>query len=141
MAYDKKQFRDLIIKVLTKTGFQATENVVSLLLGTAAVESSFGTHLRQLKGPARGAFQVEGETFNWLKKKYPKYIGADREADDLEWDLWLSIVVCRLKYLSCPGAIPSSLEGQAQYWKKWYNTPLGKGTVDDYLSAYYKYVA
>ena len=42
----------------------------------------------------------------------------------------------RLHLLRCPGPIPDSLEGQAAYWKKHYNTILGKGTEEGYISAF-----
>ena len=37
--------------------------------------------------------------------------------------------------LSKAGALPEAgdIEGQGQYWKTHYNTPLGKGTVTKYV--------
>jgi hypothetical protein len=57
-----------------------------------------------------------------------------------EWDLQASIIMARIKYLSCPGQnIPDGLTGQAAYWKKYYNTALGAGTIDEYPANYRKY--
>ena len=41
--------------------------------------------------------------------------------------------ICRIHYWRKPGAIPAEIEGQAAYWKRHYNTPLGRGTVEKYL--------
>ena len=46
------------------------------------------------------------------------------------------IMFCRLHLLRCPGPIPASIEGQAAYWKQYYNTPLGKGRPEDFISAF-----
>lgn len=46
----------------------------------------------------------------------------------------LGVLLCRLHYLRCPGAIPVTLRDQAAYWKKWYNTERGKGTVEEWIT-------
>jgi len=30
---------------------------------------------------------------------------------------------------------PSTLEGRANYWKTWYNSSLGKGTIKHYIES------
>ena len=40
----------------------------------------------------------------------------------------------RIFYYRIPYEIPKSLEGQANYYKQWYNTPLGAATVGKYLA-------
>jgi len=49
------------------------------------------------------------------------------------WDR-LACLMARLHYLRIPKPIPDSISDQAKYWKKYYNTSLGKGTVEGYLS-------
>lgn len=142
MAYDKTQFKSLIERVLTDAHLGHTKDAVNLLLGTAAVESMFGTYLRQIAGPARGAFQMEGDTFDWLKVKYRIWIDGieTRHADEMEYDLKLAIIMCRLKYLSIKAALPTNLDGYARYWKRYYNTPLGEGSELDFIKNYRYYV-
>ncbi len=51
------------------------------------------------------------------------------------WDR-LACLVARLHYLRIPSAIPEDLTEQARYWKKYYNTRLGKGTPGKYIDAW-----
>ena len=46
---------------------------------------------------------------------------------------------CRIFYRRKPGAIPGTLAGRAVYWKKYYNTLLGKGEVKGFLKKVEKY--
>jgi hypothetical protein len=72
--------------------------------------------------------------------KVPAFRASTRTCfEQLEWDLQASIIMARIKHFSCPGAIPTDLTGQAAYWKKYYNTALGTGTIDEYLANYRKY--
>lgn len=141
MAFNKKQFKDLIERVLKEYDLYSPE-AVDLLLGTAAVESQFGTYLRQLNGPAIGVFQMEPATFDWLQGVYQyrfKYLQL-KTAQHLEYDLWLAILMARLRYTVDRLDIPKTLEGQAAYWKRVYNTPKGAGTEAKYLKAWERYV-
>jgi len=144
MAYDYKQFRYLITRVLQEFNLYS-KAAVNLLLGTAAQESGFGTYLRQIGGgPALGAFQMEPATFSWLalrfKDEYPEF--AERHARELEWDLRLAIIFARLKYKSIPEPLPEhwDIGGLAFYWKRFYNTYKGSGTEDHFIAAYNQYV-
>lgn len=140
MSYNKEQFRDLIGRVLKDYDLHS-EAAVNLLMGTAAVESNFGTYLRQIRGPALSAFQIEPATYLWLADKYWKQFPIGKSVEDLEWDLRLAILVARLKYLSIPEPLPqpNDLSGMARYWKKYYNTHLGAGTEAQFITAYKKY--
>ena len=144
MAYHTQQFRELIQDVLTEVNLWS-KSAENLLLGTAAQESRFGTYLRQLgRGPALGAFQIEPETFADLKARYhTKYPWAENyEFEQLRWDLKASILFCRLKYLSVKEPLPdaNNVQALARYWKKYYNTYLGKGTPEEFILNYQKYV-
>ena len=44
------------------------------------------------------------------------------------------VMFCRLHYLwSTTEPIPEGIEGQARYWKLWYNSLAGKGTEAEYV--------
>ena len=49
----------------------------------------------------------------------------------------LQAVFCRLKYKRDKYPLPliGDLEGQAKYWKRVYNTKLGKGTIEHFMEA------
>lgn len=140
MAYNKTQFRELIERVLKENNLYS-ESAVNLLMGTAAVESDFGTYLRQINGPALSPFQIEPATYLWLSDKYWERFPVGKAAENLEWDLRLAILVARLKYLSIPEPLPEAndIPALARYWKKYYNTYLGAGTEAGFIRAYQKY--
>lgn len=140
MSYNAAQFRDLIRRVLMEQALHSPE-AEELLMGTAAVESDLGTYLRQVRGPALGVFQMEPETFRWLKQLYSSRLER-REPEEMEWDLRLSILAARLRYVIVPERLPdaSDVPGLAAYWKRHYNTMAGSGTVEHYVRAYSRYV-
>jgi len=64
MAFDRDQFKDLIIRVTTAQKL-CSEVSANLILGTCAKDSAFGTYLRQLNGGAAlGGLQMEPDTEN-----------------------------------------------------------------------------
>jgi hypothetical protein len=52
-------------------------------------------------------------------------------------NLGLQAALCRLHYRRVPSALPKldNIEGQARYWKKYYNSNLGKGTTHHFIKA------
>ena len=117
---------------------------VQLLLGTALAESGL-LYVRQHKGgPARSLMQVEPFTFDDLFRRYgerfqlvelvPQVYDLDVDAA-LTWHPPLAVAAARLKYWGDPVALPKpgDLEGQGEYWKRVYNTRLGKGTVQGFM--------
>ena len=58
----------------------------------------------------------------------------------LVYDLSYSTIIARIIYLRVIDALPESndLARQAKYWKKNYNTHLGKGTESGYISSFNK---
>ena len=144
MAYDREQFRDLIRRTLRQYRID-TESAVNLLLGTAAVESGFGTFLRQKgHGPALGAFQMEPATFADLRGRFVSRFPFLLEArvEQLETNISLAIIMARIKYLSISAPLPDALdvEGLGGYWKNFYNSPAGAGTVEGFIEAWHRYV-
>lgn len=103
-----------------------------LLLGTALQESGL-RDIDQIGGPAQGAFQVEPATradiLHWAAAAHPDWFDV---ADRLE-GMPQEAAICRLIYERAPGCIGATPQEQAAYYKHWYNTPLGKATVEEYL--------
>lgn len=159
MAMDSKQLKELIIETLLevdeylgKDNIMYSEASVYLLLGTAAHESLLGTFLRQKRGPAIGIFQMEPYTYKDIYERISTGLrGALRHVsctslrsdhNTMEYNLKYAIIMARYKYYLVPHPLPeaTNLRALAQYWKKWYNTPLGKGTSARWLEDYHRYI-
>ena len=152
MSLNKKQFERLIRDTLNRVDPKlCTDDAVNLLLGTAAIESDFGTYLYQVSGPARGVFQIEPTTEDdiwhnylagrpWITYKIPLFSTPGDELPDMVYNLAYQIIMARVHYLRVPEKLPADVCLMAVYWKKYYNTEKGKGTMDDFVNAYEKYV-
>lgn len=123
----------------------------ALVLGTACKESHCGLWLVQLgQGPARGIYQMEPATHEdiWnnylsdrqdLAKKVNRWriqYGNGMGAEEMVGNIYYATAMCRIRYLRVPEPIPDTLPGQAAYWKKYYNTTIGKGTEQEYIEAW-----
>ena len=56
--------------------------------------------------------------------------------ENLTFNIQFGAAICRLCYYRAPEAMPDDcdLEGQARYWKRYYNTPLGAGAEGKYIA-------
>lgn len=127
-----------------------------LLLGTAAVESDMGTFLHQKGGPALGIYQMEPNTHDDIYINYLKfqpnvkskiltaceYVDRPKHTALVE-NLAYATVMARLLYLRVPEKLPREhdIDEMAYYWKKYYNTHLGKGKEEDFKKAYIRHVS
>lgn len=159
MSINKDQLRQLIIRPTLEYLDLWSEAAENLLMGTAAQESQLGTYIHQLgKGPALGIYQMEPAThhdiyLNYLKFNYKlsmqvgnlivgiPFPGYD-DPEEMIGNLYYATAMCRVHYLRVPKPLPGAddLDALAAYWKKYYNTPLGKGTAEEFISNYKKYV-
>ena len=125
----------------------------NLLLGTAAQESAYGKYTKQIGGgPALGKFQMEPDTHDDIWKNFLKYkprlarlileISGISNPDyrELENNDIYACAMCRVHYFRQKEAIPLTINGYAYYWKKYYNTEKGKGTIPEFINNYLKYV-
>ena len=127
-----------------------SEDARSLIYRTGKAESGY----RSLEGygdgnPALGFFQMEPNTGKDIWNNYVMYRDKYKDKlyelgfkyEDLEFcllsNIGLQVAFCRLHYRRVPAALPkaSDLEGQAKYWKKFYNSHLGRGTVKHFMEA------
>ena len=44
--------------------------------------------------------------------------------------------MCRLKDIIVPKKLENTVEGMAHYWKKYYNSDLGKGDPKEFIERY-----
>jgi hypothetical protein len=144
----KKQIREIIEWGLKEMDLYS-EDAVDLVYKTGNAETGY-RHLKQMGGgPAIGFWQVEPATLIDILDNYVKYrpelekrlksLGFDRSSVEVRvmGNIALQAVFCRLKYKRDRYALPKSndLEGQAKYWKRVYNTHLGKGTITHFMEA------
>lgn len=148
------QFRkELVLPVLSQLQMYS-KSAEELLVFTCAVESDGGTFFRQVKGPAVGIYQCEPRTHEDLWRNFILYkndvttmlsinfgVTLIPSPDRLATDLRYATAICRLHYLRVKEALPKENDVDAiyEYYKKYYNTPLGKSTKAKSIAAYKKF--
>ena len=129
----------------------------ALVMGTAAQESNF-KYLRQLgTGPALGLFQMEPTTHDdiWknylqfkpeIKAKLAEFVPVKSSLEvppsrNLTGNLFYAAAMCRLHYFRNRERLPDEVKvwDLGGYWKRVYNTPLGKGTVEEFEENWKRY--
>jgi hypothetical protein len=143
-----KKFRDTVVfPALTRIGLYSL-TAEKLLMGTAAIESRFTLVTQLGGGPGRGVFQMEPATFNWLlsgiltdknhadlRKSVFALAGTNKPVPNLLMvNALFAAAMARVRYYVVPSPIPSTLEGQAYYWRKNYNGESIHGLTEaDYI--------
>lgn len=127
-----------------------SDDALSLIMRTGWAESGYRTMKGATSGnPALGFWQVEPATAKDTLENYVKFRPRIKEQlvylgmndSNLEFSILSNIAIqvafCRLKYRRDSRPIPSwdNIEAQASYWKRVYNTELGRGTVAHFLKA------
>ncbi len=141
----------------------ATVAAEQLVLGTAVKESNL-IWLRQLgTGPAVGLWQMEPFTFRDIRDNFLSGTSTGKcalrralasfsarmrhEPDELAWNLRLGAAYCRVRYMYAmhtvngvrvPEPLPAAwdVKAMASYWKRHYNTRLGKGKPEEFEHAW-----
>ena len=125
-------------------GHGSTGCATNLLLETAAAETCLGLYEDPTPGGAgMGLCQHDLIAFHDIVNRTPmrlvKTIHMEFGYDirklvhtDLSDDPLISFIFCRLHYRLRPELIPATLRGRAEYWKQFYNSMAGKGTVRHY---------
>ena len=134
---------------------EAAEN---LLIGTAMHESELEA-LHQKHGPAIGLWQMEPTTHYDLWEIYidgrhnikslvrqlagAKYIGMRLDPDEMHGNLNYACAMARITYYRHSEPLPDKddIEGLGRYYKKYFNSELGKATPQDFVNAYNKVIA
>ncbi|MBQ7617835.1 MAG: hypothetical protein IJS50_03075 [Desulfovibrio sp.] len=147
-----EQTRELCLWVAEHLGL-AKEQAASFLLEIAAAESDFGYYVRQVSGPALSAWQIEPATAKDLCERLParnfllyQKIMALKDPnlsleDNLTINLKFGAAMC-LGVLWLKGLRVEELDSlpkRARAWKKYYNTYLGKGTLEGYVQKALRY--
>ena len=115
--FNNLQFRQLIIQPVLRAIYLYSQEAEDLLVGTCAQESRGGTYLFQ-EG-------TNPDLYASLQKNI------------------LAVGVYQMQSAThhrVSEPIPKTLELQAEYYKKYYNTAGGKATVDEYITNYNNFV-
>lgn len=124
------------------------KHTIKQMLGTAAAEThcatypddnpdKLGVSLYQFDQIRIDDLHLNSREHFAIVKDLWGYDLATIKLSDLAYDPLLATICCRLAYKRIPEAIPSTLAGQATYWKKYWNTysENAAGTVGHYLEA------
>lgn len=142
---------NLVLEVCNCLGFGSYATAHLLILETIGAETERGTYKDPSTFAGMGLCQfdklpfkdTQDRTSTATKAKVYKGLGINIDLvkwEDLRYNPLLSILFCRLKYLLVRDPIPALVDDRARYWKKWYNSILGKGTEEHYLYANLNYV-
>lgn len=119
-----------------------------LSLGTIAQETRFGELSQEHNGPAHGLWSMEPFTHddcwtNWLAFK-PTIAAIGRSwmipsvsgITQLDGNLFYAAFMARIKYRRAPAPLPATPDPASlgAYWKEWYNSSGGAGTVDEFIA-------
>lgn len=148
MGLDLLQFKTYVLYPTMVAMGEKNANAICLVMETIWHESDGLRYLAQVgNGPARGLGQCEPPTFDWLVGDYlPKHQPALWGAfgaisphwpsipfEELAWNLRLATALVRVRYLAAPGTIPTTLEGRAAYWGKYYQTDSDPAKIQLYI--------
>jgi hypothetical protein len=119
------------------------------LLEIAAAETGLGSVRDRHFEQGKGVFQFDSVGFVDTKIRSQRFvkplisefnIDINRVAfSDLEYSPLVGAIWCRLKVYLMP-AIPMTRAERAAMWKKYYNSELGSGTVEHYISMAEKFI-
>ena len=137
--------RNIVNTALTRIGYYTLDAEI-LILTTGLAESGL-IHRKQIGGgPALGLFQMEVATHNDIWENFLKYrialiykleslLHRDDKIYELQYNDLYAAAMCRIHYLRVKDPIPSHDDKYAlgEYWKKYYNTEKGAGSVEKFI--------
>lgn len=142
----KSHLLGMAMAVCDCLGYGSNENADVFLVETSGAETNKGSIKDYSLGAGMGITQIDELPFQDIKdrcrdsdkQKLIDNLGVNIdlvEWEHLRYNPFMCFIFTRLKYKKVPGAIPTSLEGRAQYWKTYYNTEAGKGTIEHFVEA------
>ena len=149
------QFREYVVRPSLELVNLWSDAAEELLVFTCACESNGGTYLHQVGGVAVGIYQMEPATAHDIWVNYIAYrkdlaaainfkLGYAYEppAARMITDWQYATVMARIKYLRIPEALPAKddLDGIWSYYKRYYNTHLGKAEKTASLNKYWLFL-
>lgn len=123
------------------------EDFILLIMETVAIESNFGYHVTQIKGPALGVVQIQPSTYRSLNKNFLRINTELKEKVDLfkrndltdeenlTYNLEYQIAYAAILYIAngCDARDLSTKNKRARIYKIYFNSLEGKATVEDFI--------
>lgn len=140
---DLEDLKSIAKETAKKYSYNANiDNLYKLLLETAIVETDAGNAPDTTPHSGRSIMQFDKIGYEEALRIRKKYGNTDFQAqvnkgymsDDMQRNPRFAFYLARFFYLGKSGAIPSTLKERANYWKKYYNTALGAGSAEAYIS-------
>lgn len=138
-AKNETEIKELITEIASKYAWGANfTDLYNALFEIIATESDFGHAKDTTRESGEGLTQFDKVTFNELysQAQLEKRLPSDLQGltyYDLRKNPKFSIFMARyFLFKRIPHKIPSTIQGRAEDWKKYYNTIYGKGTVTHY---------
>lgn len=142
---DVDQLRALVVRPTLKHLGLWTPAAENLVLGTALVESK-AEYLAQIRGPALGLWQMEPATHEDIHNNFLRFrtdlalkvhelttpAALTDGANEMVGNLYYACAMCRVHYRRVREELPHEKDaaGMASFWKRYYNTEKGSGTVE-----------
>lgn len=142
----------VVVPTLRDIGLYS-ESAERLVMATGMAESRY-EYIDQVErggerraGYAYGFWQMEEATHDDIWRNYLKYnqtlankirmkmVVGMNDALQMQGNMYYGTAMCRTHYrrISAPLPDPNDIERLAAYWKKYYNTHLGAGTIDGFI--------
>ena len=155
MTIDIVTARSTIHTALQAIGLWS-QSAEDLILGIGAQESHY-QYVQQIGGgPALGYWQMEPATHDDCYTNFLDYPhratlrgaivallqGSPISASAMVANLPYAVAMARVRLLRAPEALPlaGDIDGYAAYWKQWWNTPEGAGTVAEFLDNWQRFI-
>ena len=145
-VFDINHLKDIARETAQKYRYGANEdNLYKMLLETAVVETDAGQAIDNTHYSGRSIMQLDkigyDEALRIRQKKGNKdfqyEVNKGYLSDELQKNPRFAMYLARMFYLGKREPIPSTLENRALYWKRYYNTLLGAGSIEKYLDLVY----
>jgi hypothetical protein len=142
---ENTNLEEICKKVCICLGNGTNRTADKLLYEIMGVETGHGTIKdTTISSAGNGIFQHDRFPFEDNQSRYQlkylqiikEYFNIDMDIvkwEDLQTDILKGAIACRLHFKPFPEPIPKDIVGRARYWKRYYNTEAGKGTVHHYL--------
>ena len=151
---DIDDFRDCVVRPALAHLDLYSLAAEQLVLATAVHESGL-RHLRQIgSGPALGFFQMEPQTHHDIWANFLRHrlrisgrvkslrASAPEPVDQLATNHAYACAMCRIQYYRRPEPLPppNAAEAIGRYWKRFYNSGAGAGTVPGFILSFNEHV-